>query len=83
MDGYSTYMEPPKCEFIATWTGGHTELPNLPPMDLFFKGAKPPRNYCSVDFASETDAKDLKEGKCLQKQEPYTPSKTRFNACID
>ena len=62
MDGYSTDMEPPKCEFIATWTGGRTE-PYLPPVELHLEGAKSPRNYCRIDFSGTAVVASLQKGK--------------------
>ena len=71
MDGYSTYMEPPKCEFMATWMGSHTE-PYLPQVELCLEGAESPRDYCRIDFSVSTSeseqGKDLPKGKwCAHK----------------
>ena len=65
MDGYSAHMEPPKCEFIATWTPtGDYSKPYLPQVELHLEGAKSPRNFCKIDFSGTAD---VAKGDSLQK----------------
>ena len=55
MQHFRGNADPPKCELDVTWTGGEGEDTNSHYVKFDFKGAKPPKNYCRVDFSQGMD----------------------------